>query len=89
MRPLLRQKSPASRTEKLIGCRFHSSKQNHETNTMKPTLKTTLAALSFAILAALAFSGCASTGGGSANRTHEMGPPKSPSRMLDRDMPGR
>ena len=56
---------------------------------MKTTLKSILAALSFAILAAIMFSGCASTGGGSANRTHEMGPPKSPSRMLDRDMPGR
>ena len=56
---------------------------------MKPTLKSTLAALSLVILAAFAFAGCETTGGGSANRTHEMGPQKSPSRMLDRDMPGR
>lgn len=56
---------------------------------MKTTLKSTLAALSFAILSAFAFSGCESTGGGSGSGTHEMGPPKSPSRMSDQDMPGR
>ena len=55
---------------------------------MKATQKSTLAALPFAILTAFAFSGCESTGGGSAYRTHEMGPPKSPYRMSDQDMPG-
>ena len=56
---------------------------------MKTISKSTLAALSFAILTAFAFSGCESAGGDSAYRTHEMGPPKSPYRMSDRDMPGR
>ena len=56
---------------------------------MKTTPQSTLAALSFAILAAFAFSGCESTGGDSADRTHEMGSPKGPYRMSDRDMSGR
>ena len=55
---------------------------------MKTTLPSTLAALSFAILAAIIFSGCASSGG-SGGGTHEMGPPKSPYRMSNQSMPGR
>ena len=86
MRALLRQESPA----KIIGGhspfpRLHQMK----TNTMKTNPKYTLAMLSFAMLAAFLFSGCASTGGGSTSGTHEMGPPKSPSRMSNQDMPGR
>ncbi len=50
---------------------------------MKTTLKSTLAALSLAILA-LAFSGCESNGG-----THQMGNIKNQSTMRDRDMPAR
>ncbi len=56
---------------------------------MKTTLKSTLTALSFALLAAFAFAGCASSGGSSTSGTHEMGPPKSPSRMSNQSMPGR
>ena len=56
---------------------------------MKTTLKSSIAALSFALLAFLAFSGCAGTGGSSTSGTHEMGPPKSPSRMSNESMPGR
>ena len=59
-----------------------------KTTTIKLALKSTLAALSLGILA-LAFSGCESTGGGSGSGTHEMGPPKSPSRMSNESMPGR
>lgn len=59
-----------------------------KTNTIKTTLKSTLAALTLGILA-FAFSGCESTGGGAGSGTHEMGPPKSPSRMSDQSMPGR
>ena len=56
---------------------------------MKTTLKSTLGALSLTLLAAFAFSGCASSGGGSTSGTHEMGPPKSPTRMSNQSMPGR
>ena len=49
------------------------------------------AILALTILAAFAagLSGCASGGGSSAGGTHEMGPPKSPSRMSNQSMPGR
>ena len=60
-----------------------------KTNTMNTPKKSTLATLSFAILAVITFSGCASSGGGSTSGTHEMGPPKSPSRMSNETMPGR
>ena len=45
--------------------------------------------LALTILAAFAtgLSGCASGGNNSAYRTHEMGPPKSPSRMSNESMP--
>ena len=56
---------------------------------MKPTLKSTLAALSFAILAAFVFSGCESTGGGSGSGTHQMGSPKTGYTMPDQNMPDR
>jgi hypothetical protein len=56
---------------------------------MKPTLRSTRAALSLAMLAALTFSGCASSGSGSGTETHEMGPPKGPYRMSNESMPGR
>ena len=55
---------------------------------MNTTLKSTLAALSFAILAAFAFSGCASTGGGSGSGVHTMGGPKSEYPMSNQSMPG-
>jgi hypothetical protein len=74
MRALLRQKDP----ETVVICR-----------PMKSILKSTLAALTFAILSAFALSGCESSGARSANRTHEMGPSKSPYRMSDQSMPGR
>ena len=47
------------------------------------------AILALTILAALAtgLSGCASGGVSSSGRTHEMGPPKSPSRMSNESMP--
>lgn len=51
-------------------------------------MKYSLATLGLAILAAFALSGCESTADGSANRTHEMGGPKSTFRMSDQDMPG-
>ena len=57
-------------------------------NNMKTTLKTTLAALSFAIIAAFTFSGCASTGGGSGGGVHTMGGPKSEYPMSNQSMPG-
>lgn len=53
---------------------------------MKTTLKSTLIALSFTIVAAFAFSGCESTGG-SGNGTHVMGLPKAGTVMADRSMP--
>ena len=57
-------------------------------STLKTTLKSTLAALSLAILA-FAFSGCESYGGNSGGGSHQMGNIKSPSMMSDRQMPGR
>ncbi len=51
-------------------------------------IKSTLAALSFAILAAISFSGCAGTRGGSGGGAHEMGGPKSSSMMSNQTMPG-
>lgn len=56
---------------------------------MKTTLKSTLAALSLAILAAFAFSGCASTGGNSGSGTHHMDTPKRGATMPDSAMPNR
>ena len=53
---------------------------------MKPILKSTIAALSFAILAAFAFSGCASTSAGSGGGTHQMMQGKSPTIMADQSM---
>ena len=55
---------------------------------MNTTLKSTLAALSFAILAAFAFSGCASTRSGSGSGVHTMGGPKSEYPMSNQSMPG-
>ena len=54
-----------------------------KTNTMKTTLKSTLTALSLAILA-FAFPGCESNGG-----THQMGNIKNQSTMRDSEMPAR
>ena len=47
------------------------------------------AILALSILAAVAagLSGCASSSVSSSGRTHEMGPPKSPSRMSNESMP--
>ena len=56
---------------------------------MKTTLISTLAALSFAIFAAITFSGCASTRGGSGGGVHTMGGPKSEYPMSNQTMPGR
>ena len=56
---------------------------------MKTTLKSTLVLLSFAILAAFAFSSCASSGGGSRNGTHVMNTPFAGATMPDSSMPGR
>ena len=53
---------------------------------MKTTLKSTIAALSFAILAAFAFSSCANHGSGSGNGTHLMMQGKSPTLMPDKGM---
>ena len=55
---------------------------------MKTTLRSILAALSLAILAAITFSGCASTGGGSGSGVHTMGGPKSEYPMSNQSMPG-
>lgn len=55
---------------------------------MKTTPIITLTALSFAILAAFAFSGCEGTGG-SRSGTHQMGSPKTGYTMSDQNMPGR
>jgi hypothetical protein len=56
---------------------------------MKTTLKSTLAALSAAILVTFAFSGCQSKGGGSSSGTHSMGNPKHSFPMSNDGMPGR
>ncbi len=56
---------------------------------MKTTLISILAALSFAICAAITFSGCASTRGGSGSGVHTMGGPKSEYPMSNQTMPGR
>ncbi len=53
---------------------------------MKTKLKSTLAALGLALVAAFVFSGCESTSGPS--NTHEMGGPGKP-RMPNSIMPGR
>ena len=55
---------------------------------MNTTLKSTLATLSFAILAAFAFSACENTGGGRGSGTHHMDTPKRGSTMPDSAMPG-
>ena len=55
---------------------------------MKTTPIITLTALSFAILAAFAFSGCSSTGGGSRGGSHQMGSPKTGYQMSNQNMPG-
>ena len=55
---------------------------------MKTTLISTLAALSFAILAIITFSGCASTRGVSGGGVHTMGGPKSEYPMSNQSMPG-
>ena len=59
-----------------------------KTNTMKAKLKTTLTCLGLALLAALTFSGCQSTGSSGGSNTHEMGGPGKP-RMDNRLMPHR
>ncbi len=56
---------------------------------MKTKLKSTLAALSVAILVTFAFSGCQSKGGGSSSSTHSMGNPKHSFPMSNDGMPGR
>jgi predicted outer membrane lipoprotein len=56
---------------------------------MKTTVKSTLAALSFAIITAIAFSGCESRGRGSGSGMHSMGNPKHSFPMSDQGMPGR
>ena len=53
------------------------------------TLKTTLAVLSFTMLAALAFSGCESSNTGSGSGTHHMETPKRGATMPDQSMPNR
>ena len=53
---------------------------------MKTTLKSTIAALSFAILSAFAFSSCANNSGSSGNGTHLMMQGKSPTLMSDQSM---
>ena len=53
---------------------------------MKATLKSTIAALSFAILAAFAFSSCAGTSSGSGGGAHQMMQGKSPTLMPDSGM---
>lgn len=55
---------------------------------MKTTMKSTLVAMSLAILA-LAFSGCESTGSNTGGGYHPMGNLKNPSMMRDSDMPAR
>ena len=52
---------------------------------MKTPIKSTLALLSLAILAALAFAACESTGSG----THHMDTPKRGATMPDSAMPNR
>ena len=54
---------------------------------MKTPLKSTITALSLAILAAFAISGCANSGSGSGNGTHLMMQGKSPTLMADQSMP--
>ncbi|MDZ4405553.1 hypothetical protein [Prosthecobacter sp.] len=57
---------------------------------MKTTLKSTLAALSVALLVSFTSSGCKSSHPGSGTGTHNMGVgPKASSPMDDEDMPGR
>ena len=57
---------------------------------MKATLKSTLAALSVAMLVTFTLSSCANSYRGSAGGTHNMGTgPKGNSPMDDANMPGR
>jgi hypothetical protein len=56
---------------------------------MKATPKSTLAALSAAILVALAISSCATKKGGASGGTHNMGGPKPSYPMFDENMQGR
>ena len=54
------------------------------------SLKAALPAiLATGILLIFGLAGCASTGGGSASGTHNMGNLKNPSTMSNQDMPGR
>ena len=56
---------------------------------MKTTPKFTLVALTFAILVAITFTGCATSGGRSTSGTHQMGSPKNGFPMSNQSMPGR
>lgn len=56
---------------------------------MNATLKSALAALSFAILAVITFSGCQSRSRGSGSGMHSMGNPKHSFPMSNEGMPGR
>lgn len=67
---------------------FRKANQQQPKQKMKTTPIITLTALSFAILAAFAFSGCEGTGG-SRSGTHQMGSPKTGYTMSDQNMPGR
>ena len=69
--------------------RHSAARPRRKTTTMKTTLKSTLTALSLAIFAVFAFSGCVSTGGSSGSGTHHMDTPKRGSTMPDSAMPNR
>lgn len=55
-------------------------------NTLSKSTFTVVTALGVAILVGFALSGCKSTGGGSVNRTHNMGGPKPSYPMSDESM---
>lgn len=56
---------------------------------MKTPLKSSLAALSVAILTVITITGCKSYGDGSPSGVHTMGSQKSGYMMSDKTMPGR
>lgn len=63
--------------------------EKDKTDRMKTTLKSAIAALNLAILAAFVFSGCESNRGGSGSGTHNMDNPRRGSTMPDSAMPNR
>lgn len=84
--PIVNGRVPLRKTKPQL--QKHTKMKTHISHTMKAPLKSTLTALSLAILAAVAISGCESTGGASGTGTHQMSGAKGPYAMGDKAMPG-